>query len=328
MIIGLHNVTGTPWYLTIPLVAVSVGAVFRLPFVLNNNRLLQERTKYTPIIQAWGPIITRRVVNSGVTAQDHDKVVKERTEKAIKSLWERAGLQQRKLYTGFISLPFWLIAIDSIRRLCGGPRGLLGSIFLPAPTDGKVTTTPSPAPNPVEPSTAYVPDWVGSVETGAGVAPSSTVDAIASGVDTSLMTEGALWFQDLTVADPYGILPVTLSAVLLYNVIPKQTSRARELFGVNRGPEADDNSIPLLSKYTPLQRGFGRSMIILSMAVGPLTMDLPAAVHLYWLTSALFSAAGTQLAAYMYPIESKIVRPCQGVELPVIRPKGSRNTSA
>ncbi|KAH7039850.1 uncharacterized protein B0I36DRAFT_309495 [Microdochium trichocladiopsis] len=323
MIVGLHNVTGTPWYLTIPLVALSVTAVFRLPFTLHNQKLLQWRTRYTPVIQAWGPTIMRRVINDGIALPQQGKAIQARTKAATKYLWKKAGLQQWKLYAGFISMPFWLVAIDSIRRLCGGPRGLLGSFILPRPEE---PAPPASTPSASDSLHTSARDMVGNVDTDA--ASEVVVDAARSIAEPSLMTEGALWFQDLTVADPYGILPAALSFVLLMNIIPRNNARARELFGLQPAhaplvPSKDGagGAPPAPPQYSRLQRGFGRSMIIISALVGPLTMDLPAAIHLYWLTSACASGAATRIAAWRYPLETKIVRPCKGAELPIVRPR-------
>ena len=37
-------------------------------------------------------------------------------------------------------------------------------------------------------------------------------------VETALTTEGCLWFQDLTVSDPYYVLPIILVASNLCNI--------------------------------------------------------------------------------------------------------------
>ncbi|KAJ1338763.1 mitochondrial inner membrane protein COX18 [Microdochium nivale] len=328
LILGLHNITGTPWYITIPLVALGVTATFRLPFTIYTQKLLGWRSRYTPIVQAWAPGIISGVVKDGVPPAEQQKVAQTRTLKEIKRLWKKTGLQEWKLYTGLVSLPIWLVAIDSIRRLCGGPRGLLGAFFLPnrdanTPTDAAAAPSLSPALDGAAPS-----DVVS--------ATSSSAETVISTAEPSLMTEGALWFTDLTVADPYHILPFALSAVLVANMIPKNNARMRELFGLDpvrsaantssSSPSTGSQGTTSASQQGAVRRGLGRGMLIVSALVGPLTMDLPAAIHLYWLTSACASRATTRLIDRLYPLDSKMVKLCKGTELPIIRPRSAQTT--
>lgn len=326
LILGLHHATGTPWYLTIPLVALGVTAVFRLPFTLYTQNLIRWRTRYTPIIQAWAPSIFRRVATDAVPPAEQRTVAKARTQKEIKRLWKRAGLQEWKLYTGLASLPIWLVVIDSIRRLCGGPRGLLGTFFLP----------PKETPAPADPAQGF------SAAPFDGAAAGDVVDAASSAVEAvthttaepSLMTEGALWFTDLTAADPYHILPFALSAVLVANMLPKNNARLRELLGMEMASTALKTSTTdgqgtettsVSGGGGAVRRGLGRGMLVVSLLIGPLTMDLPAAVHLYWLTSACASRMTSTLVNKLLPLNSKTVSPCRGVELPIIRPCGKQS---
>ncbi|KAL2112638.1 hypothetical protein VUR80DRAFT_6914 [Thermomyces stellatus] len=49
-------------------------------------------------------------------------------------------------------------------------------------------------------------------------------------VDPSLASEGLFWFQDLTAADPHGILPVVLGSMMFLRAVPRSMDELRRLF--------------------------------------------------------------------------------------------------
>ncbi|KAJ9656094.1 hypothetical protein H2201_008645 [Coniosporium apollinis] len=96
----------------------------------------------------------------------------------------------------------------------------------------------------------------------------ATVDApaqLVSWLEPSMANEGALWFQDLTVADPTLTLPFVVSGIMFLNVWrgSAQTKRVgRESVGAKT-----------------LRRG----LLLLTLAIGPLTLNVPAGVMVYWM---------------------------------------------
>ncbi|KAH6589936.1 hypothetical protein BASA50_009639 [Batrachochytrium salamandrivorans] len=95
-----------------------------------------------------------------------------------------------------------------------------------------------------------------------------TPDAIAPGMDT----EGVLWFDDLTVADPTLITPIMVGAIHLINI---------ELNSL-RGTTKQKQQTPGRVAFRLFMRSFALIMI-------PITAYVPMAIALYWLTSAVFS---------------------------------------
>ncbi|PWW74161.1 hypothetical protein C7212DRAFT_215141 [Tuber magnatum] len=108
-------------------------------------------------------------------------------------------------------------------------------------------------------------------------------------VEEALATEGALWFGDLLVADPYLALPMGFSFLLFAN-IELQTK--------------------LHLPSTGKQRVFTNVLRILSLAAFPLTTNAPAALTLYWSTSAVFSLVQNIILAKVMP-RGEDLEPCK-----------------
>jgi len=136
------------------------------------------------------------------------------------------------------------------------------------------------------------------------------------GMEEGLATGGCLWFPDLTVADPLHVLPFALSVVLVVNVMPRTRAGVRGMLGLDGGKTA------VAGGKTP-QR-LTRALLVMALAIGPVTMDLPAALHLYWLSSATLTLLQTELTAYLMPLPSSNVRPCTESEMRFIRPTRER----
>ena len=83
-------------------------------------------------------------------------------------------------------------------------------------------------------------------------------------INPAILTEGVLWFKDLSSPDPYAILPIAGGVLSLLNIM--QTS-------ASGGPGA-------IKKF----RKFFKLMPLIAV---PIWMTFPAAFNLYWLVSAL-----------------------------------------
>ena len=80
-------------------------------------------------------------------------------------------------------------------------------------------------------------------------------------INPAIMTDGMLWFQDLSSPDPYGILPILGGAISMLNILSTST-------GGN----------VTFRKFTK----FMKIMPLLSI---PIWMTFPAAFNLYWLVN-------------------------------------------
>ncbi|KAI1110991.1 hypothetical protein F5Y14DRAFT_335581 [Nemania sp. NC0429] len=327
LLVDLHTATNLPWFLAIPLAAFAVGAVFRLPASVYAQRVLRRRTQCLPLLQAWNSRITHDVQREGIPAERWVPEIKKRQDKALHRMYRNLSLQNWRLYsTSLLGFPFWLIAIDGVRRLCGGPRGLIGSLVAGSAVPAESTraagadaaTTASSLPlDPMADPSIFAAD-----PTPASVVAETTT-ATAHVVDPSLSFEGCLWFTDLTASDPYHILPLALSCTLVWNLIPKSDApladRLRIAFG--RQPMSTQAGHDEVELGRGWRSRLSRFMMALAILVGPLTMDLPAALHLYWLTSSATNALFMAVLRRLMPVKGALRRRCMGVESPIIRPR-------
>ncbi|KAI8956940.1 hypothetical protein F5Y11DRAFT_341387 [Daldinia sp. FL1419] len=311
--LAIHNLTHTPWFLTIPLVALGVSLAFRLPFKAYVHWISQRRTRFTPVLMGWTARISRDIKQEGIPVLREHKELVARHKRARSRIYGSVGLQEWKLYCSVLGIPFWLIGIESVRRICGGPRGLIGQLFLGKAEDTSSTQTDS------EIATSSVDTTTTATSSASVVDPSTTVttaEHVKDLLDPSITLEGCLWFPDLTAPDPLHILPFALSSLLVWNMLPKSQAGLRQLAGL---PPADKFLIetPAMTR----QRRLRRVLLVLSALVGPMTADLPTALHLYWLTTSATHTATSALLSKLMPIESNAVQRCTGVEADIIRPK-------
>lgn len=115
------------------------------------------------------------------------------------------------------------------------------------------------------------------------------LDAVATGIEkeASFATEGALWFQDLLVPDPQLILPFMLSGAVLLN-----------LTNARSGPN-----------QAAWQRRLQTSFKIVALALVPLTLDVPSAMMVYWISSSMLAYVQAVVLDKVMPIP-RPVKPC------------------
>ncbi|KAI1135770.1 hypothetical protein F5Y05DRAFT_160012 [Hypoxylon sp. FL0543] len=313
-IISLHSITHMPWFLMIPCVAIGISAVFRLPFNAHTHSITQRRSKLGLVLRGWKSRIEQDVHRDGFPMEQHEKEVTKRIAKAERRIYRILGLQWWKIYSSLLGFPFWLLGIDSIRRICGGPRGIIGSLIL-----GRGDASSSQGA--VEAATASTADanHLSAVDPSTA---SSVAEPARHLPDPSIAVEGCLWFPDLTVADPYNVLPFALSVVVVAKLLPKTRAGLQQLFGL----KSDDGSTRV-TPATEIRLRLRRSFILASSMIGPITVGLPAALHLYWLSSSATHWVTVKILSYFMPTEPKGVERCKGVELNVIRPKRTEKTS-
>ncbi|KAK1749986.1 hypothetical protein QBC47DRAFT_394988 [Echria macrotheca] len=246
---GAHLMLGTPWFLTIPLVALTINLATRVPLAVYGRRILQRRASLSPLLQAW---LTKPLRE---TPQQRAASMQPSGDAAMhmSRLNKAFGVQRYKDWSGLLGLPIWLTGIEAVRRLCGTQSGLLGLLV-----------------------------------SGREALPAEH-DLIAAGADYSMATGGCLWFPDLMVADPLHILPFALSAILLANVLPWTKAGIYALI-------KQEDAKPKWG--TRIRRG----LIVAAAMVGPLTMNVPAALHLYWITTSASMLVVHHLIATYMPV--------------------------
>ncbi|KAI1084527.1 hypothetical protein F5B20DRAFT_209944 [Whalleya microplaca] len=319
-ILGLHHLAHTPWFLTIPLVALGIHAVFRLPFHAHQQRLRARRARFGAVLRAWAARIQRdlerekSVPDAGARLRE----TRARYLRAEKRIWRTAGLQGWKLYSSLLGVPFWILGIDSVRRLCGGPKGLLGA-FLTGSADDAAASAEVGGGDAAASASSQGPVAVaaGGDVSAVDSAASAVTERISQLADPSIATGGCLWFPDLSVPDPYHILPFALSAMMVSSMLLKPGSGA---WALGPGPDDKDKE-KVTTRSSRITTGFRRGGLLVAGLIGPLTIDLPAAIHLYWLTSTAANLVTYKVLDRLVPLEKKTYERCKGHELPVIRPK-------
>ena len=323
IITEFHLATGVPWFFTIPLVALSINLLARLPLTIYTQRIHQRRAKITPLLQAWHARHSKDVARlPPMTPAEFKKEVTSRFEKTSKRLYKAFGVQRWKNYASFASFPFWLTGIEALRRLCGGPRGLLGSVVFGGRKEGDpvpdTTTAAAASSNP--PDAVSVADVI--------QAENSTLAEVSSifppGSEPSLATGGCLWFPDLMAPDPLHILPFLLSAILVLNIMPRSAAGMRALFNLRGESDRDapPGTTPVATDQSKVHGRLQRALLGVALIVGPVTMDLPAALHLYWVSSAAMTYLQTEAIGRYMKIPKAMTRQCTGAESMIPQPRG------
>lgn len=298
----LHTTTHAPWFLTIPLFALALHLATRLPVTIYTRTIALRRARLAPLLFARSSLqmirFQRQMVALPGGPQPAVAEMGRLGAAAVRAhqgpLYRRWGLQSSKLVVPpLVVFPFWLCGIEALRRMCGGPRGILGTmVFGVGEGAGKGATAATGGAATAAAAETGVADLSSHVTTAAPVDVQSTVAGL--GPDVSMATGGCLWFPDLTAADPLHILPFALSALLLLNILPRTIHNIKVMLG--DGPPATN-----VTGVTLWQLRLQRGMVVLALAIGPVTMDLPAALHLYWISSAALTWASTSLARHLMP---------------------------
>ncbi|KAI1799069.1 hypothetical protein F4811DRAFT_131242 [Daldinia bambusicola] len=307
-ILAFHGLTHIPWFLSIPIVAVGISLAFRVPFNVYTHRINYRRASFVPVFMGWTGRIARDLRRERLKASDETKELLIRHKKLSKRISRRVGLQHWKLYTNLLGLPFWLIGIECIRRISGGSNGLIGHLILDRAKDD---ATASNTPGDVEAATSPL-----DVTTSAADQVATATEHIKNLPDPSIAFEGCLWFPDLSVPDPYHILPLVLSCLLVWNILPKSQAGLRQLAGLD-----PRDRLIVESPAVARQRRLRQILVVLCALIGPITADFPAALHLYWISTATTQTITSKVLAKIMPVNGKVVSRSLGNEPAVIRPR-------
>lgn len=295
---------------------------------LYTNSVQRRKAKLGPLVQAQyaqiGLGLRRKAVPN--VMERVTKAVKTRSKKMFAAF---AVHETRSVWGGLISLPIFLSNLEVIRTMCGGPRGLLGSLLYGWQGRDAARTTGSDIATAGATATSTTPDTCLKSPV-AELPPNTNISDLVSSttspeilnpltLEPSFATGGCLWFPDLLVPDPYHILPFAVSGLLLMHLIPETEAELRSLFGMR--PAAGSRRIVIAGARSRGSLALRRTLMVLALAIGPVTMDLPVALHLYWASSVGCSLIVTEGIRRLLPIPKVPVKPCSGLEIPLLRPK-------
>lgn len=243
---GIHWITGLPWVLSLPLTAAIVRMSVAMPLQIFTKIQARKSRDMAPLLQSWISHYKESARSSAhgpnpLSPQEATRKAMQEARSRQKELKRMFGIRRFWKGANFLQLPIWLAVMESVRNMCGDNRGLLrylGSLF-EAPTQAHQTVGPM--------------------------------------VEPSLATEGALWFPDLLVGDPTGVLPVLLTASIIANVrIGWKSPSPKEIAELPR-PE-----LVLQSSVLGLKYGIYSLAVYIGYSA---SFGMPAALMVYWLTS-------------------------------------------
>ena len=267
---GLHATSGLPWVVTIPLAALVVRGVIVTPLMIYSRRVSQRRLDLQPLLLAW----VHRFRHQSFEQSKGQMLLPAQLEKGFKRAMKT---KQRELYKRWgcqtwRSLPAFG-QLPVFLAVIGALRcmcGQSGGLF------GLLSRRePLPDDAPRDEVLVRLKETSGS----------------PVGLEESLAHEGGLWFPDLLAPDPGLVLPFVLSGVIFGNVW--------------LGTRRDSIGAPPSAFYRRLSNGLKLSALL----IGPLTLQAPSAVLVYWISSSAFAAGQNVLLDRFMPLKPAVPLP-------------------
>jgi inner membrane protein COX18 len=233
--------TAVPWYGAIPLTAFIARGLLVTTAGTYARSLVARYVGLHPLRQALAFQKRDEIMKRGNfrTPKEATIAVAKEVRDVTSALDKRWNVTLKgQISWTLAQIPIFFAMAEVIRQKCAAHDGLLGmgiNAF-----KGKATST--------------------MAETGefvARVTPSQWFEP-------SFATEGMLWFQDLLVPDPTGILPFMVSGLMFANIYTTKNTVENDAKWPNR---------------------VRNTLLVVSLAVGPLCQHLPAAMMLYWASS-------------------------------------------
>ena len=188
----LHSTTGLSWVYVLPITAVAIRSVVVVPLSIWSRINLKKLRNLQPLLLSWMFKLQRQVrrENPDLHPKTCEKIIKIEHKKKSREIRKHFGVSLLPIYAPLVQVPFFLVAIETIRQMCTEGTGILGRIS----------------------------SWISGEE------PRAIIT-----IQDSLGIEGAFWFQDLLQPDPYYILPVALSGMLYGSVVYNERVQDRIL---------------------------------------------------------------------------------------------------
>lgn len=266
----LHN-CGLPWAAAIPAGAVVIRGLLVMPFFqLPARKAQQQEAALLPLDHAYANVIKHRAHTFFYTrgprqAQTTANILLGEHRQHMQRRW---GTERNKQLLPIAGLPVFVAAAETIRRMAGCRSGMWGLIFgsaakpaasPDAPSDGWGVALPDAPSDALETVVA----WKGTT-----ALPESVPDTaiLSEWFQPTFATEGALWIPNLMLPDPLMILPFVVSGITMATL-----HRGSKPFGEKK----ERRGIRILR----------RGLMTAALAIGPLTLHLPAGILLYWTAS-------------------------------------------
>ncbi|ODQ53172.1 hypothetical protein SAICODRAFT_65613 [Saitoella complicata NRRL Y-17804] len=237
LITTVHEVSHTPWYLTIPLTTILLRTATTLPIAVRVRQRTQKMMTLKPIIMSWRETLRRTELLKDQGRSTPEVLEKRVSRQFLMKMWRiysRNGCNPLITFLlPLVHMPLFIVTSLTLRGMAGWPT------------------------------------WGGGPEI----------------LEPSLVTEGALWFPDLTVVDPTMALPVALGIMSLANI-----EITAALYG---GSENQSRFKRILTNAARMA----------SFAMMWIATQMPTTLVLYWITSTFFSTIQNFAFHYYLPIE-------------------------
>ncbi|POS86026.1 hypothetical protein EPUL_004387 [Erysiphe pulchra] len=245
---SIHSISGTPWSITIPLIALFVRMTVSLPLAIIQQRASCQQVKLLPILLAWKHNFRKETLHeSGEKGPKAcEKILNLKMRRKRSELFRRYNCGRWKLFLGFFQIPVFLGVLDVLRRMTNTQLTSFTQIF--------------------------------SVE---NISNSQRIMLL----EPNLAYEGMLWFPNLMLADPQLALPFILSGIFLLNIFASGKSH-----------------LTLSRSQIVIRRGMG----VAALCIGPLFLQVPSALLLYWISNSLLNWIQSWLVSWLIPIPKPI----------------------
>ncbi|GME34713.1 Membrane insertion protein OxaA/YidC [Neofusicoccum parvum] len=303
----LHS-AGLPWAVALPAGAVVVRALVVMPFFQIPARKAQQRSStLMPLSHAYAILMKHRshqlFYSSGPR---HARTVARNLLAGYNASMRKRWLTERwRQMLPVAGVPIFVVVAEVIRRMAGAKSGLLGLIFgSPSSASGAAETAGAQAAGQAADGATDALDAVAQWK-GTTSLPSSVPDTavFSDWLEPSFAREGALWFPNLMLPDPLMILPFVVSGITLASLY--------------RGSKP-------VSKDTekPVGMVLRRILMTVALAIGPMTLHMPAGILLYWTASTSCAFLAHIYLDKYYPLRMP-PKPCKRSIMPY--PKNAQN---
>ncbi len=250
-----------------PLTAIIVRAVVITPLTIYTRQIQQRQVALRPLILAWTHHLRHSVVVESTSQEAFNKDLKKAYTAKRKELYKRWHCTRWRLFLPFTQLPLFLVVVETLRRMCGVPGGLLSlftqrdinDVSVDASRDEVFATLNTSAPDIF--------------------------------FEPSLAQEGALWISNLLLPDPLLLLPFMLSATLFANIHLNTKIRAKVVMQTRDKPPS--------VYHLRVTRAFKFAALL----IGPATLQVPSAILIYWITSSAVGLCQSFLLDRFMPVE-------------------------
>jgi inner membrane protein COX18 len=273
--------TSVPWYAAIPLAAFITRGLLVTTAGSWARAIMARYIGLHPLRQALAFQKRDEILKRGGfrTTKEANLTVKNEVNNVVAKLDKRWNVSLGgQIGWTLAQIPIFFAMAEAIRQKCGARDGLLGLGFSAFKSKGAETAA-GDVVDDAETTVGSMGDYAQASVGDIGVDAQTLVRDVGLDAQTSLgdmagttsawfepslASEGMLWFPDLLLPDPIGVLPWVVSALMFTNIYMTKNS-------------VDD--VTSFSNY--IRRG----LLFVSVLIGPLCQYMPAALMLYWSSS-------------------------------------------